>query len=159
MCEIEMNEKKKQAQETALSLFLDQGPNHLSCTESVMFCGRLLMGNDTDLTSIGKYMGGGVARMGEVCGCVTGVPLALGVRDFLVHRDPPFSFEETRKDIQRFMREFAKEFGTVTCRGLLGCGDNSSPEAFEAAKRNGALKRCPNFVTFACKQLTEMLER
>jgi len=137
--------------------YLDPGPKHLNCAQAVMRCGLLVMDQDPELTSIGGYLGGGIVRMGQACGALSGAAVSLGLRDQLTAPEGPKSSAATFDSLQELMRKFESEFGAVTCKELLGC-DISSPEGFREAKRRQATSRCPEYVAWTCDRLTDILE-
>ena len=57
------------------------GPSRLHCAQAVLRFALLVADLDPDLVVAARYLGGGVARMGETCGVLTGAALALGLRD------------------------------------------------------------------------------
>ena len=146
------------AKAQAMAGYLDPGPNHLNCAQAVMRCGLLAMDQDPGLTNVGGYLGGGMVRMGQVCGALSGTAVALGLRDQLeVHQGPETS-AATLDWMQDLTRKFESEFGAVTCKELLGC-DISTPKGFREAKKSQATKRCPEFVAWTCDRLVEILDR
>jgi C_GCAxxG_C_C family probable redox protein len=149
--------KAEQAKAQALAGYMDPGPGHLNCAQAVMRFGLLMMDQDPALIRIGSYLGGGMARMGQVCGALSGAAVTLGVREQLDIPGRPKS-SETFEALQKLVRNFESQFGAVTCRDLLGC-DISTPEGFRQAKRARATSRCPEFVAWCCDRLAEMLER
>ena len=132
------NERSERAKEQAMAGYLDPGPKHLNCAQAVMRCGLLAMDQDPELTSVGGYLGGGMVRMGQVCGVLSGAAVTLGLRDQLAGRDEPRNSGSTLDALQEIMRKFESQFGAATCRELLGC-DISSAEGFREAKRRQAM--------------------
>jgi C_GCAxxG_C_C family probable redox protein len=150
-------EKSENAKAQALAGYLDPGPNHLNCAQAVMLSGLLTMDEDPGLTSVAGYLGGGMVRMGQVCGALSGAAVTLGLRDRLTAQEQQKNSTATFGALQRLLRGFESEFGAVTCRELLGC-DISSPEGFREAKRCHALSRCPEYVAWVCDRLNEFLD-
>ena len=151
------SERFEGAKAQAMAGYLDPGPNHLNCAQAVMRCGLLAMDQDPGLTSVGGYLGGGMVRMGQVCGALSGVAVALGLRDQLEVHQGPATSASTLDWMQELTRKFESEFGAVTCRGLLGC-DISTSNGFREAKKSQATKRCPEFVGWTCDRLAEILD-
>jgi C_GCAxxG_C_C family probable redox protein len=150
------SEHFEQAKAQALAGYLDPGPKHLNCAQAVLRCGLLAMDQDPELTGAAGYLGGGMARMGQVCGALSGTAVALGLRDQL-------GVQAATEDVKAFdwlqdlTRRFEAEFGTATCEGLLGC-DISTAQGFRAAKKSQATKRCPEFVGWVCDRMAEILD-
>ena len=130
--------------------YLDPGPNHLNCAQAVLTSALLAMDADPGLTNLANYFGGGMARMGQACGALTGAAIALGLRDFMAGDGLPKN--SGFDPMQQLMREFEEKFGAVTCKGLLGC-DISTAQGFREAKKTQALTRCPEFVEWAIDRL------
>ena len=149
------SERFEQAKAGAMAGYLDPGPKHLNCAQAVFRCGLLAMEQDPGLTGIAGYLGGGMSRMGEVCGALSGAAVTLGLRDQLDaggrENVKPFDW------MQQLTRRFEAEFGAVTCADLLGC-DISSAEGFRLAKKSKATQRCPEFVAWTCDRLAEVLD-
>lgn len=77
--------------------------------------------------------GGGMGRLREVCGAVSGMFLVLNMK---YGYDDPKANEEKKalyKDIQALAEDFKKENGSIVCRELLGLSikgaDSPTPEA------------------------------
>lgn len=150
------SEKYEKAKEQAMAGYLDPGPDHLNCAQAVMLCGLLAMEQDPDLISYAAFFGGGMARMGEVCGALSGAALTLAVYERIQSAngvEKPVSHMDW---LQQLVRDFEAKFGSPTCRGLLGC-DISTPEGFREAKKSQVTKRCPEFVSWTCDRLAEVL--
>jgi C_GCAxxG_C_C family probable redox protein len=123
---------------------LFRGP--CNCCQSVLGS----MGPDLGLDEgsairLGTAFGGGMGRMGGVCGAVTGAFLALGLR---------FGDEEaegeSKEHVYRLVRSFVEEFrslhGSILCRELLGC-EIGTPEGMAEAKEKGLFDTiCVKFV-------------
>ncbi|MDO4749998.1 MAG: C-GCAxxG-C-C family protein [Eubacteriales bacterium] len=100
--------------------------------------------------------GGGLFR-GNVCGCVAGAIMALGLA--YGHDEPnqtEVSAELTAKVLE-FQRRFEEANGSVLCKDLLGI-DISLPGGVEEAKASGKMQTlCPRLAESACEILDEML--
>ncbi len=94
---------------------------------------------------LGTAFGGGMGRMGDVCGAVTGAFLALGMR----YGDGAAG-AEAKEHVYRLVQSFVKEFrelhGSILCRELLGC-EIGTPEGMAEAKEKGLFDTiCVGFV-------------
>lgn len=103
--------------EKAGSLFLE-GYN---CSQSIFtaFCNRFDLDEETAL-KISAGLGGGVGRMREVCGAVSGASMVIGSILAATKGDD----NDTKAANYELVREFAERFklrhnGTVICRELL----------------------------------------
>jgi C_GCAxxG_C_C family probable redox protein len=152
------SETYKRAKEQAMAGYLDPGPHHLNCAQTVLRCGLLAMDQDPELTYYATFLGGGMARMGLVCGALSGAAVTLGLYEHLQAerglKSPVSSFDW----LQQLVRDFEEKTGSTACRGLLGC-DISTAEGFREAKKTQATKDCPQFVSWTCDRLAEILDR
>jgi C_GCAxxG_C_C family probable redox protein len=137
--------------ETALSRFAEG----LNCSQAVF--SSYAEGIDQEAAlKIASGFGGGMGRMAETCGAVTGAMMALGLRYGGNSPNP-----ETKERIYGKIREFADHFkarnGSLACRELLGC-DISTPEGHEVAREKKLFASvCPECVRDAAEILEEML--
>ena len=95
--------------------------------------------------SLGTAFGGGMGRMGGVCGAVTGAFLVLGMK----YGDPEAA-AESKERVYRLVRSFVEEFrglhGSILCRELLGC-EIGTPEGMAEAREKGLFDTiCVGFV-------------
>jgi len=113
------------------------------------------MHRDTALKVASGFCGG-MGRMAETCGAVTGAFMVIGLK----YGGTEVSDKDAKQKTTATVREFAKRFkarhGTIVCRKLLGC-DISTDRGLQRAKDNGLLKRCPKLVGDAAKMLEDVL--
>jgi C_GCAxxG_C_C family probable redox protein len=145
----------QEAKERALAGYLDPGPGHLNCSQAVLLFGLLAMGEDPDSIALAGYLGGGMARMGETCGALSGAAVALGVRKQAGQEENPDP-NATFEFLQRLFDDFETEFAARACRDLVG-QDISSAAGFREAKKSKALARCPDFVTWTIDRLAPVV--
>lgn len=103
--------------EKAMSLF-EEGYN---CAQSVFLAFEDLHGIDRKTAArLSSSFGGGMGRLREVCGTVSGMFMTVGL---LYGYDSPKAFEEKSEHyarIQELAAEFEKKNGSIVCRELLG---------------------------------------
>jgi len=83
------------------------------CSQAVFGAFAEEFGMDAETAQkVSAGLGGGVGRMRETCGAVTGATLALGMK---------FGPDKTAvyPKVQEFCEEFRKECGSIVCRELL----------------------------------------
>jgi len=103
-----MNRKEK-----AIEYFM-QGYN---CAQAVVMAFEDEVGIDADtLAKMAVGLGGGVGRMREVCGTVTGMAMVLGLKYGSAH---PQSKNEIYPIVQEAITRFKDENGSIVCRELL----------------------------------------
>jgi C_GCAxxG_C_C family probable redox protein len=147
----------EQAKTGALALFNDPGPGHINCAQTVIRFAMSVQGQDPRLITTARYLGGGVAGMGETCGAITGAALAMGLRDSLLQGEDPDLRPRTTDRLRELVREFTLEFGARRCADLTGF-DISTPEGHAAFVESDAHKRCEDYVGWMCDQLAPLLE-
>lgn len=139
--------------EAALSRFA-QGCN---CSQAVAstFAGDFGLDQET-VMKIASGFGGGMGRMGQACGAVTGAFMILGLKFAPASMD-----REAKEQVYQRVREFARQFqerhGSIACRDLLDC-DLSTPEGMrknKEEKRSATI--CPGLVRDAVEILEKML--
>ena len=98
----------------------------LNCAQAVFCAFAADFGLDAETAAkLASGLGGGVGRMREVCGAVTGATLALGMK-FGPDKAAVYS------KVQEFAARFKAEFGSLVCRELLtgvGASSGGAPEA------------------------------
>ncbi len=110
-------------EEKAKELFL-QGYN---CAQAVFcaFCDKTGMDMKTAMR-ISSSFGGGIGRLREVCGAVSGMCMVIG---YLYGYDDVADMnlkKEHYARIQRLAGEFQDVFGSIICRELLGLQEKKS---------------------------------
>jgi len=115
-------------EKTAKELFL-KGYN---CSQAVLaaFCEELGMDLETAL-KISSSFGGGMGRLREVCGAVSGMFMAIGLK--YGYADPADKNAKAAhyKRIQDMAAAFKAENGSIVCRELLGLSpgpDSHAPQ-------------------------------
>lgn len=139
----------QRAQESALTRLAEaRFQQGYSCSQTVfaVLSGRFEV--DTALAlRVAAGFGGGLARSGGVCGCVTGAVMAIGLlQQDISPQGNREAKEQTCEASQRFMREFTRRHGSIQCAELLGC-DISTPAGLRRARSEGLFEqRCPALV-------------
>lgn len=103
--------------ERAGELFLEG----FNCAQSVFtaFCHRFGMDEET-AKRVSAGLGGGVGRMREVCGAVSGAAMVLGSVAAAVSGDDRASKAKNYELVREFAERFKKRHGgTVICREML----------------------------------------
>ena len=138
----------------AKELFL----NGCNCAQAVLCAFEDMTGleNETAM-KLALSFGGGLARMREVCGAVSGAAMVLGL--VKGGADPNDHAAKTAHYhlVQEFARRFKERCGSIICRELLnGAG---SPGSDPEKRTEGYYKKrpCPEIVETAAVILDEML--
>lgn len=130
------------------------------CSQSVFTAFSEELGLDRETASkIATPFGGGMARMGEVCGAVSGALMAIGLKHGNLSN---WKVEDSQKDkaynlTTRFAQEFISIHGSIKCCNLLGC-NIGTPEGRQMAKDKDLYTTlCPRFVRDAAVILDKLL--
>lgn len=122
-------EAKSMVAARAMELFR----NGYNCSQSVLCAFAESLGLDVEVAArLSSSFGGGMGRMREVCGAVSGMfmvaGLACGYSDPKAHEEKKHHYEK----VQMLANEFKKLNGSIICRELLGLSisgpDNPVPE-------------------------------
>ncbi|MCP4396891.1 MAG: C_GCAxxG_C_C family protein [bacterium] len=136
--------------------YFEEGYN---CSQSVCtaFAEEMGVERDTSLKMSAGF-GGGIGRMGDTCGAVTGAYMALGLKYGPTEADP-----EAKAKMYEYIREFAEKFKarneSLECRGLLGLDISIPEERDKIHAEKLTAKVCPKFIQDAAEILEEMLYR
>jgi C_GCAxxG_C_C family probable redox protein len=119
-------------QDKALATFA----SGLNCAQAVLttYCGTLNV-DETLAQGIACGFGGGMARMQETCGAVTGAFMVISLYNAPKYAEISEQKKQTYAMIREFSRRFTEIHGTKNCRLLLGC-DLNTEEGHEYFKKN-----------------------
>ncbi len=133
------------------------------CAQSVLLAYADMTGLDeTTLAKLGSSFGGGMGRLREVCGGVSGAFAVLGL---LCGYDDPADKEGKSRhyaDIRELARRFTERSrgGSIVCREILQNAGLSGEKGGEAEARTTEYyqkRPCPELVAIAAEVLGEML--
>ena len=142
--------------ERARELFME-GYN---CAQAVAcaFCDVTGMEID-DAARMASSFGGGLGRLREVCGTVSGAALILGIVEGYSEPGDMEAKKAHYARVQEFARRFTEINGTIICRELLkGIDTSVGGEPAERTPEYYAKRPCPALAACAAKILEEMLE-
>ncbi len=130
-----------------------------NCSQSIFLAfSDIINLDEKTMLKISSSFGGGMGRLREVCGAVSGMFMVLG---YLYGYSEPKAYQEKTehyKLIQAFADKFKNENGSIICRELLGLEkgpDNPTPE-----KRTDAYYKnrpCGELIGYAAKILEEYI--
>lgn len=128
------------------------------CSQAVFSTYAPLLGLDRETAlRISNGFGGGMARMGETCGALTGAFMLMGLKYGADQPGQETHKEKTYEMIRNLVSQFEKEFGTIRCRELLSC-DISTPEGRQNAKDRDLFNQlCPKYVKFSAELIEKVL--
>lgn len=147
-----MNRKEK-----AKELFL-QGYN---CAQSLVGAFHDKMGVDFDAAvKISSAFGGGMGRMREVCGAVSGMFIVLSFIEGYVAPDDIVGKKKIYADVQILAEKFKEKNGSIICRELLGLSKVSADSSPNPSIRSDAYYKarpCADKVADAAEILENFL--
>jgi len=129
--------------------------DNFNCSQAVFstYCEEFGLDKKTAL-KIACGLGGGMGRLGEVCGAVSGAYLLIGLKYGKYVKEDEKAKEKTYEMIQEFTRLFKAKNRTTICRELLGV-DLLTGDKQLAAERVKTI--CPKMVQDAAEILESML--
>lgn len=94
----------------------------LNCAQAVITAYSDKLGFNNDLAlSVACGFGGGMGRLQETCGAVTGSFMVMGIHTCGKLMDNKARKEKTYSIIQEFSKRFMAVHGTMDCKTLLNC--------------------------------------
>jgi len=140
--------------ETALALFKEG----FSCSQAVLAAFAPDEGLDRELAlKISQPFGGGIARLADWCGAVTGALMVIGLRHGRTRAEDIASRDTTYALVQEFVRNFRVRRGALRCRELLGCDIGTPAGAKEAEDRGLHDNLCPGLIADAVEILEDLM--
>ncbi len=146
---VQQNKSIEERTQKAIDFF-EQGYN---CSQSVLMAYADLYGIDQETaTKFASSFGGGMGRLREVCGAVSGMFMVLGLHypatDVTDKKAKIINYEA----VQRTAKEFKEELGSYICANLLKI--KRQPEEVTPSERNAryyALRPCSRCVAIAAE--------
>lgn len=148
---VDVEQRAKQARELFLSGY--------NCAQAVFIAYRDVAELDEQMAAtIAAPFGGGMGRLREVCGAVSGMTMVAG---YLAPNSQPYDNENKKKLyalVQSLAEEFRLENGSIVCRELLGLTQQKdeptpSPRTGEYYKR----RPCADYVEIAARIVGEKI--
>lgn len=131
-----------------------------NCSQSVLaaFCDETGLDTETALR-ISSSFGGGMGRMREVCGAVSGMFMAAGLKYGYTDASDKQAKAEHYRLIRSLGAQFQAENGSIICRQLLGLSEKEeSPVPQERTEDYYKKRPCAEFVECAARILDEYIK-
>jgi len=129
-----------------------------NCAQAVFLAFSDVTGIDRKVAArLSSPFGGGMGRMREVCGAVSGMLMVLGVLygyDETVEDDS--QKKQLYKDVQALAAQFREECGSIICREILK-NPPSDPNPTPRTAEFYAKRPCTRMVMTAAKLLDEFI--
>lgn len=130
-----------------------------NCAQSVFLAYRDVAGFDEKTAAtVSAPFGGGMSRLREVCGAVSGMAMTIG---FIVPNDRPNDSESKKRTyatVQEAAEKFRVENGSVVCRELLGLTQRKDdPTPSERTAEYYKKRPCVEYVAAAARIVGETI--
>ena len=129
-----------------------------NCAQAVLlaFCDLTELDGET-LAKLASPFGGGMGRMREVCGAVSGMLMAKGLVGGYCDPKAQGEKKELYADVQGLAARFREACGSIICRELLEGKADSGPTPTERTAEFYKKRPCAELVALATKILDEEL--
>lgn len=139
-------------------LAIDYFKSGYNCSQAIVLAFKDLIDVDENtLLKISSPFGGGMGRLREVCGAVSGMFMVLGL--LYGYNEPD---DDKKKElyarVQQLARKFEEDNGSIVCRELLGLSvkhDDPTP-----SKRTSSFyqnRPCPEKIGYAAELLNNFI--
>jgi C_GCAxxG_C_C family probable redox protein len=127
-----------------------------SCAQSVLLTLAPHIGlSEQTALLLASPFGGGMGRMRQVCGTVSAMYMALGLREGYTGATDATGKEALYQRVQRLAEEFQAENGSILCRDLLASPGKPAPDS---KTTSGHDPRCGEYVRRATALILRELE-
>lgn len=136
--------------------------NGYNCSQAVLlaFCEDFGLEKETAL-KISEPFGGGMGRMREVCGTVTGMFMVIGLAMGNDNSKDNTTKKNVYKSVQELAAKFKEDNGSIICRELLGLQKANKQSYVPSERTNEYYKKrpCPELCKYAADILEEYLKK
>ena len=139
--------------EKAVQSFLDRD----NCAQAILGTYGPDFGLDEiNAINLAKLFGGGIVRLGSVCGAVTASLMVISLKFGNIEKESDSNMKDAYDYAAEFLNEFKANNGSYICRELIQF-DLTTPRNRELAHENEIFNNCPKYVRDAAKILEEMI--
>ena len=148
---IDINQRVAKAKE-----YFNSGYN--CCQAVVLAYADIIALEPTLAATISASFGGGMGRLREVCGAVSGMTMVAGFLSPCPTADDPAAKKANYSLVQHFAERFREQNGAIVCRTLLGL-DHPKDEPTPSARTAEYYKKrpCAELVGDAARIIAEYL--
>ena len=133
-----------------------------NCSQAMVaaFSDLMEMDKKTALRLASSF-GGGMGRMREVCGTVTGMFMVIGLAMGNDNSKDNTTKKNVYKSVQELAAKFKEDNGSIICRELLGFQKNNKESYVPSERTNEYYKKrpCPELCKYAADILEEYLKK
>lgn len=129
-----------------------------NCAQSVFMAYADLVGMD-EITAkqVSLGLGGGMGRMREVCGAVSGMVLLTGFVSGMKDGADSEGKKNNYRLVQELMKSFEEENGSYICKQLLGLEEKDGPVPEKRTEQYYRKRPCKELVCEAARLLEKMV--
>jgi C_GCAxxG_C_C family probable redox protein len=128
------------------------------CSQAVFSAFAPDLGLDRERAlKIGAGFGGGISRLGETCGAVTGAIMAIGLKYGRTRPDDDDAKSKVYEQVEEFVRRFRERRGAIACRDLLGHEIGTEEGRAKILEKDLFSTLCLELVRDAAEILEELL--
>ena len=130
----------------------------MNCAQSVVTAYSDLLKFDPDLAAgLSCGFGGGMGRLQQTCGALTGAIMVLGIHNSRLYSDRVELKNRTYTQVREINEKFAQSQGATDCRSLLGC-DLQTDEGMQFHKDTNQSKTiCEKCIAASIEILDEIV--
>ena len=130
-----------------------------NCSQAVFCAFEDLTGFDRETSlKLASGFGGGIGRLREVCGAVSGMILAADILYGYTDVSDPIKKSEHYKLVQALCKRFSDEAGSIVCRELLGLSGASEPYSPPRTEEFYRKRPCPYLIELAAGILEDYIK-
>ena len=144
-------------EEKALQYFT----NGANCAQAVVMAFHEEIGMDEKTAArLASSFGGGIGRLREVCGAVSGMMMVYGLLKGYDDLNDPDAKKTHYENVQALANAFREENGSIICRELLSLKRNENSDPTPTPRTTAAFhaRPCFGFVQCAARLLDESLK-
>jgi C_GCAxxG_C_C family probable redox protein len=141
--------------------FSEKAANHFkqgyNCAQSVLLAMQEYYGipDNKLIPKVATPFGGGIGKLGSICGALTGAVIAIGLKHG-TNTTNPKKKEKSYNLARQLYGQFAETCGSPFCKELIGY-DLTKPEELEMIRKlNIRDKKCSHFVRKAVELLVDL---
>ena len=129
-----------------------------NCAQAVFAAFSDVTGIDFEASvKLSSGFGGGMGRMREVCGAVSGMFMVLNAVEGYISPTDNVAKMELYAKVQRLAEEFKKENGSIICREIVGDSVTSTPIPTERTGEFYKKRPCGEYVEMAADIVADYL--
>jgi len=131
----------------------------LNCAQSVLTAYSERLNFDNKLAMmVSTGFGGGMGRLQEKCGAVTGAFMVLGIVNAQKFTDNQDRKSATYSMVQEFNSKFTSTFGSTNCRSLLNCDLNTEEGQKKVVDEDLHGRVCEKCISGSIKIIDELIK-